>query len=144
METSRDGFEPKRRTAKNGGSTLDQNKGTVKRTACLFPSTRNDKEKSMDPAMFSKAAASAQPYSLPSTINSTAIPSSSTSNLVHMQQHAQEDDRVRSKKELELEGKDLELGELLEKMDEWKSIIPDEVTDYYLQRAGFETSDVRV
>lgn len=50
----------------------------------------------------------------------------------------------KTQKELEQEKKDLELAELLDMMDEWKPIIPDEVTDYYLQRAGFDTSDVRV
>ncbi|KAI5478950.1 transcription initiation factor TFIID subunit 10 [Pseudohyphozyma bogoriensis] len=53
-------------------------------------------------------------------------------------------DKPKSKKELEQERDDLDLAELLESMDEWKPVIPDEVTSYYLQRSGFETSDVRV
>ncbi|KWU41537.1 transcription initiation factor IID, TAF10 subunit [Rhodotorula sp. JG-1b] len=39
---------------------------------------------------------------------------------------------------------DAQLAQLLDQMDDYKPIIPDEVTDYYLQRAGFDTSDVRV
>ncbi|KAM0786631.1 hypothetical protein ACM66B_002083 [Microbotryomycetes sp. NB124-2] len=53
-------------------------------------------------------------------------------------------ERQKSKKEIEQDKRDLELSQLLESMDEWKPIIPDEVTDFYLQRAGFETDDVRV
>ncbi|GAA6019131.1 hypothetical protein JCM11491_002858 [Sporobolomyces phaffii] len=53
-------------------------------------------------------------------------------------------DPNKSKKQLEQETKDLELSQLLEQMDEYKPIIPDEVTDYYLQRSGFDTNDVRV
>ncbi|BGO92720.1 hypothetical protein NBRC10512_003900 [Rhodotorula toruloides] len=50
----------------------------------------------------------------------------------------------KSRRELEQERKDLELAQLLEMMDDYKPVIPDEVTDYYLQRAGFDTNDVRV
>ncbi|GAA5999559.1 Taf10p [Rhodotorula paludigena] len=50
----------------------------------------------------------------------------------------------RSHKEMEHEQSDLELSQLLELMDDYKPIIPDEVTDFYLQRAGFDTHDVRV
>ncbi|KAG0654082.1 Transcription initiation factor TFIID subunit 10, partial [Rhodotorula mucilaginosa] len=39
---------------------------------------------------------------------------------------------------------DAQLAQLLDQMDDYKPIIPDEVTDYYLQRAGFDTNDVRV
>ncbi|KAK4049533.1 hypothetical protein OIV83_004030 [Microbotryomycetes sp. JL201] len=53
-------------------------------------------------------------------------------------------ERQKSKKEIEQDKRDLELSQLLESMDEWKPVIPDEVTDFYLQRAGFETDDVRV
>ncbi|GAA5873931.1 hypothetical protein JCM16303_002633 [Sporobolomyces ruberrimus] len=53
-------------------------------------------------------------------------------------------DPSKSKKEQEQEQRDLELSQLLEQMDEYNPIIPDEVTDYYLQRSGFDTNDVRV
>ncbi|ORX60708.1 putative TAF10-TFIID and SAGA subunit [Hesseltinella vesiculosa] len=36
------------------------------------------------------------------------------------------------------------LAEFLIKMDEYSPIIPDAVTDYYLNRAGFDCDDVRV
>ncbi|GAA6059735.1 hypothetical protein JCM10212_001943 [Sporobolomyces blumeae] len=54
------------------------------------------------------------------------------------------DDPPKSTKEQEQDKKDLELAQLLEMMDDYKPIIPDEVTDYYLQRSGFDTNDVRV
>ncbi|GAA5870857.1 hypothetical protein JCM8547_001725 [Rhodosporidiobolus lusitaniae] len=50
----------------------------------------------------------------------------------------------RSQHDAEQERKDHELSQLLDLMDDYKPIIPDEVTDYYLQRAGFDTNDVRV
>lgn len=76
-------------------------------------------------------------------------------------------DPSKSKKEQKQEQRDLELSQLLEQMDEYNPIaslslapplspslvanfpvpvlqIPDEVTDYYLQRSGFDTNDVRV
>ncbi|KAJ3009616.1 Transcription initiation factor TFIID subunit 10 [Thoreauomyces humboldtii] len=40
--------------------------------------------------------------------------------------------------------KDRSLAELLLMMDEYKPVIPDAVTDYYLSRSGFACSDVRV
>ncbi|GAA5834575.1 hypothetical protein JCM3766R1_003601 [Sporobolomyces carnicolor] len=61
-----------------------------------------------------------------------AGPSSSTS------------DPSKSKRELEQDHSDAEIAQLLEQMDEYKPVIPDEVTDYYLQRSGFDTNDVRV
>ncbi|GAA5965802.1 hypothetical protein JCM21900_001918 [Sporobolomyces salmonicolor] len=54
------------------------------------------------------------------------------------------DDTPKSKKDFDQERRDLELAELLDMMDDYKPIIPDEVTDFYLQRAGFDTNDVRV
>ncbi|GAA5933447.1 Taf10p [Sporobolomyces koalae] len=50
----------------------------------------------------------------------------------------------KSKAQLDQEQRDLDLSQLLEQMDEYKPIIPDEVTDYYLQRSGLDTNDVRV
>ncbi|GAA6021623.1 hypothetical protein JCM10207_008088 [Rhodosporidiobolus poonsookiae] len=50
----------------------------------------------------------------------------------------------RARRDAEQDKKDLELAQLLDMMDDYKPIIPDEVTDFYLQRAGFDTNDVRV
>ncbi|SCZ87790.1 BZ3500_MvSof-1268-A1-R1_Chr2-3g05258 [Microbotryum saponariae] len=47
-------------------------------------------------------------------------------------------------KERAQDQRDVQLAELLEMMDEWQPIIPDEVTDYFLQKNGFETDDPRV
>lgn len=40
--------------------------------------------------------------------------------------------------------KDQELAQFLLKMDDYKPVIPDEVAAYYLQRVGFECTDVRI
>ncbi|KAI9002299.1 transcription initiation factor TFIID 23-30kDa subunit-domain-containing protein, partial [Gaertneriomyces semiglobifer] len=40
--------------------------------------------------------------------------------------------------------RDKTLAELLAMMDEYKPVIPDVVTDYYLSRSGFHTSDARI
>ncbi|KAG8744198.1 Transcription initiation factor TFIID subunit 10 [Ceratobasidium sp. 414] len=44
----------------------------------------------------------------------------------------------------ELARKDRTLAEFMLMLDEYDSLIPNEVTDYYLQRAGFECEDVRL
>ncbi|KAG0146673.1 hypothetical protein CROQUDRAFT_657020 [Cronartium quercuum f. sp. fusiforme G11] len=49
-----------------------------------------------------------------------------------------------SLKEQEMHQKDQELAQFLLKMDDYKPVIPDEVAAYYLQRVGFECTDVRV
>ncbi|BGP41443.1 hypothetical protein JCM10449v2_005424 [Rhodotorula kratochvilovae] len=52
--------------------------------------------------------------------------------------------QLRQRRDAAQDRKDAELSQLLDLMDDYKPVIPDEVTDYYLQRAGFDTSDVRV
>ena len=52
--------------------------------------------------------------------------------------------RAMTRAEAEQEKKDIELAQLLEMMGDWKPVIPDEVTDYYLQKSGFETEDLIV
>ncbi|EGG10106.1 uncharacterized protein MELLADRAFT_71051 [Melampsora larici-populina 98AG31] len=49
-----------------------------------------------------------------------------------------------SLKEQEMHQKDQELAQFLLKMDDYKPVIPDEVAAYYLQRVGFECTDVRI
>ncbi|GAA5899421.1 hypothetical protein JCM5296_002289 [Sporobolomyces johnsonii] len=89
----------------------------------------------------------AQPQPPPVASTSSASPSKQQQQL-HLNGIAQPpppaDDTPKSKKHLDQERRDLELAELLDMMDDYKPIIPDEVTDFYLQRAGFDTNDVRV
>lgn len=40
--------------------------------------------------------------------------------------------------------KDRTLAEFLLMLDDYEPLIPNEVTDYYLQRVGFECEDVRL
>ncbi|EFP89738.1 uncharacterized protein PGTG_15394 [Puccinia graminis f. sp. tritici CRL 75-36-700-3] len=49
-----------------------------------------------------------------------------------------------SAKDHEMHQKDQELAQFLLKMEEYKPVIPDEVAAYYLQRVGFECTDVKV
>jgi len=44
----------------------------------------------------------------------------------------------------ELARKDRTLAEFLLMLDDYEPLIPNEVTDYYLQKVGFETDDVRL
>ncbi|QRV74091.1 Transcription initiation factor TFIID 23-30kDa subunit [Ceratobasidium sp. AG-Ba] len=44
----------------------------------------------------------------------------------------------------ELARKDRTLAEFMLMLDEYDPLIPNEVTDYYLQRAGFECEDIRL
>ncbi|KAH9450929.1 hypothetical protein KEM48_005693 [Puccinia striiformis f. sp. tritici PST-130] len=49
-----------------------------------------------------------------------------------------------SAKDQEIHQKDQELAQFLLKMEEYKPVIPDEVAAYYLQRVGFECTDIKV
>ncbi|KAK3840992.1 MAG: transcription initiation factor TFIID 23-30kDa subunit-domain-containing protein, partial [Linnemannia gamsii] len=49
-----------------------------------------------------------------------------------------------SRKEEELNRKDRTLAEFLPMMESYNPIIPDAVTDYYLNRTGFDCDDVRI
>ncbi|GAA5831989.1 hypothetical protein JCM5353_002837 [Sporobolomyces roseus] len=78
-------------------------------------------------------------------VASTSNPSSSQPQLDQSTSlNHRSTDTPKTQKELQQEKKDAELAELLEQMDQYKPVIPDEVTDYYLQRSGFDTNDVRV
>ncbi|CAH7681056.1 transcription initiation factor TFIID 23-30kDa subunit-domain-containing protein [Phakopsora pachyrhizi] len=47
-------------------------------------------------------------------------------------------------KEHEMHQKDQELAQFLLKMDDYKPVIPDEVAEYYLERVGFSSNDLRL
>jgi len=63
-----------------------------------------------------------------------------------MSESSQEDkSQLPNKKSDELQAKkDRSLAEFLLMLDEFKPLIPSEVTDYYLQRAGFDCEDERL
>ncbi|KAG9312966.1 transcription initiation factor TFIID 23-30kDa subunit-domain-containing protein [Chiua virens] len=68
-----------------------------------------------------------------SQATTTAAASSSTATVVPQTRQAAEDAR-----------KDRTLAEFLLMLDDYEPLIPNEVTDYYLQRVGFECEDVRL
>ncbi|WVQ93048.1 hypothetical protein IAU59_000112 [Kwoniella sp. CBS 9459] len=49
-----------------------------------------------------------------------------------------------AKREEEMDRRDRSLAEFLVMLDGYKPLIPEEITEYYLQRAGFECSDPRL
>jgi len=49
-----------------------------------------------------------------------------------------------TRREDELARKDRTLAEFMLMLDDYEPLIPNEVTDYYLQRVGFESEDVRL
>ncbi|KAF5351549.1 hypothetical protein D9758_007171 [Tetrapyrgos nigripes] len=73
-------------------------------------------------------------YPIPSDLTQQQAAASSSSNTAQPQsRQAAEDAR-----------KDRTLAEFLLMLDEYEPLIPNEVTDYYLQRVGFECEDVRL
>ncbi|RXW14673.1 hypothetical protein EST38_g11177 [Candolleomyces aberdarensis] len=51
---------------------------------------------------------------------------------------------VQSRQQLEEARKDRTLADFMLMLDDYEPLIPNEVTDYYLQRVGFECEDVRL
>ncbi|KAK7466491.1 hypothetical protein VKT23_005213 [Stygiomarasmius scandens] len=72
-------------------------------------------------------------YPIPSDYSQPQPGSSSSSTNQPTSRQAAEDAR-----------KDRTLAEFLLMLDEYEPLIPNEVTDYYLQRVGFECEDVRL
>ncbi|KAM0750638.1 hypothetical protein T439DRAFT_325695 [Meredithblackwellia eburnea MCA 4105] len=103
----------------------------------------------MDPSLFTlaKPPTTAPVASTSTQPNGTSTVPSATTAATAMDidpQLAEPQHQPKTTKELEQDRNDLQLAELLDSMDDWRPIIPDEVTDYYLQKSGFETDDVRV
>ncbi|KAF8552394.1 transcription initiation factor IID, TAF10 subunit [Imleria badia] len=71
----------------------------------------------------------------PSTSQSTTAVAASTSSTAPHPQTRQAAEEAR---------KDRTLAEFLLMLDEYEPLIPNEVTDYYLQRVGFDCEDVRL
>ncbi|KAH0836643.1 transcription initiation factor TFIID 23-30kDa subunit-domain-containing protein [Lanmaoa asiatica] len=69
------------------------------------------------------------------TTTAVAASSSSTATVPSQPQSRQAAEEAR---------KDRTLAEFLLMLDEYEPLIPNEVTDYYLQRVGFECEDVRL
>ncbi|KAG6915270.1 hypothetical protein DXG01_012405 [Tephrocybe rancida] len=82
------------------------------------------------PASTSNAATPQEPQQVPTT--AVAGPSTAPAQ---PQQTRQEAEEAR---------KDRTLAEFLLMLDDYEPLIPSEVTDYYLQRVGFECEDVRL
>ncbi|KAL7414630.1 transcription initiation factor TFIID 23-30kDa subunit-domain-containing protein [Mrakia frigida] len=88
--------------------------------------------------------------SAPST--PTATGSSSTAGPSQQQQpsaayqaaQAQAQEQMETKRAGEVEKRDRTLGEFMLMLDDYEPLIPEEVTDYFLQKSGFETSDPRL
>ncbi|THU99160.1 transcription initiation factor IID, TAF10 subunit [Dendrothele bispora CBS 962.96] len=72
-------------------------------------------------------------YPIPSDLNQQQAASGSSSAAQPQSRQAAEDAR-----------KDRTLAEFLLMLDEYEPLIPNEVTDYYLQKVGFECEDVRL
>lgn len=53
-------------------------------------------------------------------------------------------DQPLSRREEEEKRKDRTLAEFLSMLDEYRPLIPDEVTDHYLEKVGFECEDLRL
>ncbi|KAK7686377.1 hypothetical protein QCA50_010601 [Cerrena zonata] len=83
-----------------------------------------------DPAQY--ASSSTQAATQPAQASSSSSSSSSSSQPQQAKQTAEET------------RKDKTLAEFLLMLDDYEPLIPNEVTDYYLQRVGFECEDVRL
>lgn len=84
------------------------------------------------------SSSSALPPYLPD-INLLLDPSSSSSSAAAADRRA-----LLLKREEEDARKDRSLADLLGTLDGYRPVIPEEVTDYYLQRSGFESHDARL
>ncbi|KLO11604.1 transcription initiation factor IID, TAF10 subunit [Schizopora paradoxa] len=80
-----------------------------------------------------------------SSSQSVAGPSNSSQSQNAMQVDAgTQQTQTQSRMEAERARKDRTLAEFMLMLDDYEPLIPNEVTDYYLQKVGFETDDVRL
>ncbi|KAI0704290.1 transcription initiation factor TFIID 23-30kDa subunit-domain-containing protein [Cytidiella melzeri] len=84
----------------------------------------------------SSQLATPDPSQYPTSTSAAPQPVASSSSQPASQQH--------SRQNSEGSRKDRTLAEFLLMLDDYEPLIPNEVTDYYLQRVGFECEDVRL
>ncbi|TFL01995.1 transcription initiation factor IID, TAF10 subunit [Pterulicium gracile] len=89
------------------------------------------------------STSSSQPQTASTSANANAAVSSSNSPAVAQDSQQASQPQI-SRKEAEEARKDRTLAEFLVMLDDYEPLIPNEVTDYYLQRVGFECEDVRL
>ncbi|KAG2011560.1 hypothetical protein CC2G_011663 [Coprinopsis cinerea AmutBmut pab1-1] len=96
-----------------------------------------------------------QSFSVPSTStastgyipDSTAASTLTTATTTQQQQQTattSQNQSQQSRQALEEARKDRTLAEFMLMLDDYEPLIPNEVTDYYLQKVGFECEDVRL
>ncbi|TEB21797.1 transcription initiation factor IID, TAF10 subunit [Coprinellus micaceus] len=94
---------------------------------------------SLDTSQTQTSGLSPAAIQTPST--SSNIAGSSTQTQSTAQSHTQVQP---SRQQLEEARKDRTLAEFMLMLDDYEPLIPNEVTDYYLQKVGFECEDVRL
>ncbi|KDQ61555.1 hypothetical protein JAAARDRAFT_31010 [Jaapia argillacea MUCL 33604] len=97
------------------------------------PSTSYSFTVSPNPAQTQQSTPDSSQYAYPATPAAQPAAAASSSSSQPQSRQAAEDAR-----------KDRTLAEFLLMLDDYEPLIPNEVTDYYLQRVGFECEDVRL